>query len=441
MSHGYRLPPFTEVPLNNGCSVVCLPDSEQDGLVIALQIPVGRFSDPIGKEGVCELTAGLLSKGTRSFSPEEFSEKLENVGASLFSEIGEEHCILGMRMRATTVRELLPVFIEMITRPALPKGEFIRLRREMITSLQAEAVEPSFVAARHFYAELCGNGHPAGRFQTVNSLRNITIADAERFFNRYFLPEGSWCVVAGNLEPDFLRRLAVEQFSFWKGPGRTAAAIAPPVAHPRETIVRLIHKPDLTQATLLVGHAGPGENFARKQELQLANYIFGSGNFSSRLMTRIRSAYGKTYGVSSQLVAETEFGAFQISTSTQTAQAGEVVKTIIEELHRLYSDGVTGAELVKAQRFATGNMAFQLEGISNIAEKILWLRFYKKPDSYIEQFEEIIGAVTVERINAAVREKFSPGPLVITAVGNKKELLPQLSAFGPVKQFHFRDKV
>ncbi len=209
---------------------------------------------------------------------------------------------------------------------------------------------------------------------------------------------------------------------------------------PRQ-VIRLINKPDLTQATLAVGHGAPGERCADKNALSLANHVFGSGNFSSRLMARIRSAGGKTYGVSSQLVAETEFGALLISTSTQNGRTQEVLENILEEHRSFVTRGITPGELAKAKQFATGNMAFQLEGIGNIVDKLLWLRFYGRENSYIEQFEERLAALDLDTVNAAVRKYFAEESCIIAVVGKQAELEPQLRSFGTPRKFHFRDRV
>jgi zinc protease len=441
MNSPFVFPPADEFRLDNGLSVICMPDHEQSGLVVALQFPVGRFADPPGKEGLCELTAALLLKGTQTFPPEEFSSRIENAGASFFSDIGEEHCILGLRMLAASAARLFPLFVEAVKSPLFAKEEFVRLRREMVTALRAEANDPSFIATRHFYKELTGDGHPAGRFQTPASLKNITLAEAERFFSEKFSPAGSLCVVAGDDEGKRLRTLCTEQFSFWKRPGIGRTVIAAPAGRVAQPVIRLINKPDLTQATLVVGHGAPGEGCVDKNALSLANHIFGSGNFSSRLMTRIRSVGGKTYGVSSQLVAETEFGALLISTATQNNRTREVLETILEEHRRFCMQGITAAELAKAKQFAVGNMAFQLEGIGNIVDKLLWLRFYGRQNSYIERFETMIEAIDVDAVNAVVRRYFAEESCIIVVVGKRTEVESQLSSFGPLRHFHFRDKV
>jgi zinc protease len=441
MKFPYVFPAMDEFTLANGLTVVCVPDHEQNGIVVALQLPVGRFSDPPGRAGLCELTAGLLSKGSESFSSEEFAERLENAGATIFTDVGEEHCVLGIRMLAAAAKSLLPLFIEMVGRPRFAKEEFERLRQEMVTSLQAETVDTSFLATRHFYAELAGATHPAGTFQTVQSLKSITLDEVETFFDAYFSPEGGFCVAGGDYDRERLKRFAGEQFSLWKHPRAKPAEVAPPLYHPTMTTVRLVDKHDITQTSLAVGHAAPGEKCPDKNALLLANHIFGSGNFSSRLMTRIRTADGKTYGVSSQLLTETDFGTFMIVTSTRNSELSGVLRSILEEHRRFCRDGVTAAELAKAQQFAIGNMAFQLEGIGNVVDKLLWLRFYGRRNSYIERFEEMISAIDSSSVNDAVRRHFSAENLVIVAVGKRAEIEAQLKPFGAIKHFHFRDKL
>ncbi|MBN1127727.1 MAG: insulinase family protein [Chitinispirillaceae bacterium] len=442
MKFHYRFPSMEEFDLESGLKVVCIPDREQHGFVVALQLPFGRFSDPAGREGLCELTIGLLSKGTQSFSSEEIAEKLEHAGATFFTDIGEEHSVIGIRLLASALTELLPLFMEMLRAPRFSDEEFKRLRQEMITGLQAETADTHFLSTRHFYAELAGPGHPAGRFQTMRSLRNISISDVKRFNHEYILPAGCIAVLAGDWEKSMLVGIVTEQLSLWKGrPRARNAVIAPSLSLPQNTVVRLVHKPDLTQTTVALGHAAPGERCADKNALLLANHIFGGGTFSSRLMNRIRTADGKTYGVSSQLLSETDFGAFLITTSTQNRQLAGVMKSIIEEYRKFCAEGVTADELEKAKQFAIGNMAFQLEGIGNVVDKLLWLRFYGRPNSYIETFDELISSIDSAQVNNAVCRYLSPDRLVIIAVGKADEAAPQLETFGNVKKVHFRNRL
>jgi zinc protease len=127
-----------------------------------------------------------------------------------------------------------------------------------------------------------------------------------------------------------------------------------------------------------------------------------------------------------------------VSTATLSAQTAEVLTMIFTVYQDFASQGVTDQELAKAKQFATGNMAFQLEGIGNITEKLLWLRLYGRDNTYIERFGELIAAIDKNRVNEAIRKYVSSKHFAVVAVGKKTDLQPQLESFGNVVTIPFR---
>jgi zinc protease len=440
MAFSFTFPTIEETVLANGLRLILLPDHEQEGLVVSAQFPFGRFCDPPSKEGVAEMVIALLQKGTQNCPFDQFSELLEYAGASLSAEVGEEHTGIGMRMLSKSKDEILPLFIDMIRKPLLDVHEFSRIQKEMVTSLQAETVEPSIIANRHFFVELVGKEHPAGRFHSIDAIRKLQIDDVKACYKEHMVPSNCIVIVAGDFDPDKFREKYLRSFEDWTSESTCKPCYAPVVTTARPAF-RLIDKPDTTQTTLVIGHSMTGEFSPDRNNIALANYVFGAGNFSSRLMTSIRSKVGRTYGISSQVAAERFFGAFTISTTTQNNQLEPMVDAILEQFNDFCKNGIREDELEKAKRFAIGNMAFQLEGIGNVAEKLLWLRFYDYPNSFVEQFDQMINKITIDSVNASIKSLFSPEKLIVIAVGKKSEIADQLKKIGNFKQYHFRDKV
>jgi zinc protease len=436
----YKFPKIEEVVLSNGLHLIMVPDDEQDGLIAIIQFSVGTFSDPLGMEGTVELCTRLLQKGCGRLNAEQFNEKMEYAGASLFSDVGEEHVALGVRMLASKQQEIFPLFWKMISDPMMEQREFTLLQREMITALKAEISEPGVLVNRHFYRELAGEEHPAGRFYSIGAVRKITVEKVRDFYKNYFSPTKAILVVAGKFDPEKFKESNLSLLKEFNNINNAPSVVASTVVQPRR-VVRLIDKPILSKSSIVIGHSAPGEIFARKAELILANYIFGGGNFSSRLMSRIRSTDGSTYGISSQIASERYFGAFLIQTSTQNSQVATVIQSILDTYKEFCENGVEQKELENAKQFAIGNMAFQLEGIGNIAEKLLWLRFYDRADSYIENFDSMIDQISLESINETIRNCFFPENVIIAAVGPKAQIYRQLKEFGSVNSFHYRDRL
>lgn len=438
MSSIYKFPPLDETVLSNGLRLILVADSEQDGLVAVVQFPIGTFSDPQGFEGTTELCASLMQKGCAEYNAEMFNEKMEYSGASVFSDIGEEHVALGVRMLASKENEIFPLFLKMLSDPKMDQHEFSRLQHEMLTTLKAEISEPAVIANRHFYRGLAGKDHPAGRFYSAKSVKRITLDTIRNFYQNYFSHANSIMVIAGNFDPEMLKKTYLSLLSKLPSSSSAQSIVASSVPLSPRTL-KFVDKPNLTQSNIIIGHSAPGEVSPKKAELALANYILGGGTFFSRLMNKIRSSDGRTYGISSQIASERHFGAFLIQTTTQNSQVGVVIRSILDEFTNFCQNGIMEQELEVAKQYAVGNMAFQLEGITNIAEKLLWLRFYGRSNSYIENFDSMIEQVTVKGINEAIRSFFSPESAQIVVVGRKSEVIEQIKTFGPLSEYHFRD--
>ncbi|MBD3321860.1 MAG: hypothetical protein GF350_12260, partial [Chitinivibrionales bacterium] len=366
MDFSYTFPPVHEDRLDNGLTVIWVPHREQNVFTIALQVPAGKFSDPSGQEGTAELALGLMQKGTQELDAEMLAEKLEFAGASLYSDVGDEHILIGCRMLAKYSETIIPLFWEIVTKPGFREKELSRLKKEMITALQAELVDPASIANRHFYAEILGREQLAGRGATGKSIKRVSLGSIRSFYGSFVIPSGSTVVLAGDAAIDQMKSRWVGLFRSWKNPAQQGRPVRCTTTEPAATTIRLLDKPDLSQTSLLFGHPVPGEYDNDHEPLAIANYILGGGNFSSRLMSRVRVVLGNTYNINSQILCNRQFGIFMIATSTQNSQAGEVLRTILDVYNDISKNGITSDELEKAKQFATGNMAFQLEGIGNV---------------------------------------------------------------------------
>jgi predicted Zn-dependent peptidase len=84
-------------------------------------------------------------------------------------------------------------------------------------------------------------------------------------------------------------------------------------------------------------------------------------------------------------------------------------------------------------------MAFQLEGVESVVDKLLWLCLYGRDPSWLERFDDTINALTLNDVNTALREHLYSPHVSIVAVGDSDVILPQLATFGEVATAHFRD--
>ncbi len=438
MEFSFKFPDMIEKVLPNGIRSIWLPDFAQPVITVTFLIPVGRYAEPAGLEGVSELTVGMMQKGTKSLPAEVFSEKLEQTGASVLVDVKDECITLGVRMLSKVASEIVPLFWDMVCNPVFDKSEFARLKKEMITGLNAEYSDPGSIAGKHFNAELFGPLNPAGRKQTLYTVKNIKLENIKEYYSSCIAPQESNIIIAGAMNADDMQKNWESLFANWEN--REARKHKADLTIPDLTSnrIRVIDKPELSQTTLLMGHSCIHELHDNKITLALANFILGGGNFSSRLMSRIRSETGKTYGIASQIYSNKKLGSFAISTSTQNNQLKEVLASIFDVYNDFTTKGATESEIEKAKQFAAGNMAFELEGINNIVEKILWLRFYERDKSFIESYETYLQPINCENLLESLQKYFLSEHFVIIAVGKQNEIMDHLSAYGDVQCFKCR---
>src|SRR2546426_11674719 len=85
-----RFPPFREVALPNGMTLLLVENHEQPTLSVSLSFRAGTVYDPAGKEGVAAIVAELLTKGTPTRNAEQIAAEIEGVGGGIAASAGDE---------------------------------------------------------------------------------------------------------------------------------------------------------------------------------------------------------------------------------------------------------------------------------------------------------------------------------------------------------------
>ncbi|HVR39699.1 MAG TPA: insulinase family protein, partial [Thermoanaerobaculia bacterium] len=83
-----RVPQPVEKTLSNGLRVIVIPKHDVPLVAAHLLIRTGSEADAKGREGLAQLTATVLTKGTKTRKAEEIARGIENLGATLDTDAG-----------------------------------------------------------------------------------------------------------------------------------------------------------------------------------------------------------------------------------------------------------------------------------------------------------------------------------------------------------------
>jgi zinc protease len=197
--------------------------------------------------------------------------------------------------------------------------------------------------------------------------------------------------------------------------------------------IYLLDRPDLTQSEIRMGHLGLPRSHDDYFPLKLVNYILGEGGFSSRLMTRIRSDLGFTYGIRSTFAFRRAPGPFIASTFTPAANTAAVVKEIKAVIREVQENGVTSRELAEAQSYYVGHFPLGLETPRAVGRQVTSIDLYDLGWDYLQSYCDRIHGVTLETAAQAARSHLHPEALVTLVMGPAEQCRDALQELGPVQ--------
>ena len=406
--------------LSNG---MVLLTSEQRALpMVALEliIDAGSRHEAANQAGLANLTSKLLTYGTKKRSALQISESLDFIGAGLETGAGENVASVSLTILKKDLAVGLDLLAEILTSSTFPQDEIDRQKQAIIAALRAQEEDPGAVAGKAFAATLFPQspyGRPvAGSEVSVKSLQAQSLKD---FFNRYYRPNRSIMSVVGAVSEQEITQALNQALRGWSKGAASAPPPAPTNIGAAQTL--RIHK-DLTQANIILGHAGVARGHPDYYALQVMNYILGGGGFSSRAMDSIRNERGLAYSVYSFFGADKSHGSFQFVMQTKNESAEEAIRLALEEIRRIREQPVSEQELNDAKNYMTGSFALRFDTNRKVAGFLAQGELFELGLDYPNRYGALVGKVSREDIHRVAKQFLQPDKLITVVVGNQKKI-------------------
>ena len=154
--------------------------------------------------------------------------------------------------------------------------------------------------------------------------------------------------------------------------------------------------------------------------LEILNRILGGSGFRSRLMERLRSVEGLTYGVSSTLTHQGRPGVpggLSISYQTRADAVARSVDIVLEELLRIRDEQVSHQEVVEQIQAWRNQFIFRFENEAAAVTRLMHQELDDRPYDWDRRMLALIEAVTPEAVLAAAQAHLSPESFSIAVYG------------------------
>ncbi len=415
--HICRLPAFTfmlfslisfevlanqhEYMLANGLKIVVKEDHRSPVVISQIWYKAGSIDELNGTTGVAHVLEHMMFKGTKNFSSGEFSKKIAAVGGrdnaftsrdftGYFQQLHKSELALAMKLEADRMRNLI-----------LTKEEFAKEIKVVMEERRLRTDDQPHALVYEKMMSVAYQSHPYRNpiVGWMNDLENMSVDDAQKWYDRWYAPNNAVLVVVGDVDPKEVYSLAQKYYGEIKSRPIASLALRKPQTEVTQAgIKRLQVKAPAQMPYLVMGYHVPVLHDANADwEPYALEMLVGvlNGNESARLNKELV----RDQQIASSINADYDStgrgsGMFFLSgTPSEGRSVAELEAALRNEIERLIRAGVTEKELRRTRAQVVSGHVFQLDSMFYQAMQIGQLESvglsYRDLDTIIKKLQTV----------------------------------------------------
>jgi zinc protease len=412
-----------ERTLDNGLKVLVKPDRRAPILISQVWYKVGSSYEYGGITGVSHLLEHMMFKGTERLAPGEFSRIIAENGGEENAFTGRDYTAYFQSLANDRLEIAFEIEAERMRNLVLAPEEFAKelevVKEERRTRTDDD---PQSLAFERFNA----TAYVASPYRNpvigwAGDLEQASVEDLRDWYRLWYAPNNATLVVAGDVDPEEVFRLAEKHFGPLK-PER----IRPPKMQPEPEQLgakRLVVKAPAQEPYLLMGYKAPAAIDAPEADAQAAWEPYAlevlasvlDGGSSARLErelvrgSQIASSAGVSYSAFDRLP-----GMFMLSGVPAKGQSVEQVEAaLLAQIERVQTDLVDDTEMERVRNQLIAEKVYELDSLFYQAMILGQLETvglgWELADTYVDR----LAAVTPEQVRAVARKYLVPEKLTV----------------------------
>lgn len=338
--------------LPNGLIYLISP-SQTKGLVsIYTLFKGGRLFEHEGEEGISNLIASCLLKGTKNKGKTEIANYLESLGGSISSYGGRNSFGISLSCFSVDIKKGLLILKEILEEPAFSQEEIEQEKKQIIFSLKNRK-DDLFSSCFDLFLKTLYSLHPyrISNLGTEESISRITKRDILLFYEDRIMPNNMVLTVFGDIDIEKTEKDIKNIFKGWKKKTfyRPKPYFEPPLTENRKLRVS---DERFIQAGIMMGFLGTRINDEDRYGLELISSILSRQD--GRLFNALREEEGLVYYSDAFNVFGIDPGCFIVYAQTSNENIERVCEKIEKEITRLKNEEVSIDELSASRLYLIG---------------------------------------------------------------------------------------
>jgi len=357
--------------------------------------------------------AKVLLKGTKTRTAEQIANQIEAVGGSIASDAGNNSFTVSLDVTKPDVKLGIELLSDVLLNATMPEKAIAREKEIQIAAIQQEEEQLTTVA-RNILRQALFTQHPyALRTNgSVDSVQRLTQKDLLEFRDRYVVAKNGVVFVFGNVNAAEVKQLFEQALG-----GMKSGALALTDAHaaaPLNKTETVESRKEKSQGVIMVGYRGADLFSPDRYALELIDEA--SSDLGSRFFVRIREQMGLAYYVGASQMQGLVPGLFAFYLGTDPQKIEPVKTALLDEIHKLASDGLTSEELARAKKKLIGQQEIANQSNDAFGYQCALDELYGLGFDYYKRLEHDVDAVTLDDIKRVAAKYFRDQPYVLATV-------------------------
>lgn len=439
--------PFTatETTLANGLKVIVVPTGFPN--LVSIQIPVqvgSRNEVEPGKSGFAHFFEHLMFRGTPNTPPVKFREVMSKAGARDNASTGNDRTSYYATFAKEQLEPIIGLYADVFQHLSVSEADFKTEARAVLGEYNRNSADPTEkldeVQRDHFYQSHTYKHTTMGFISDIENMPN-EYAYSKVFFERWYRPQYTTVVIAGDVTPGQVLPLVEKYWGAWKG-GTTAAPVTIP-GEPEPKGPQYAHVPWTSPTLPYVSVAFPSPAFVETSKESAAMDILDALYFgpTSELYKRLVVTEQKVDELDSGAPASVDPSLFTVLARIKNpADAVYVRDQILATFAAARASTVPAARLAEAKSHDRYAFARTLDSTERIATVVARFASFRRSFDTVNNYYRTMDSVQPADIQTVARKYFTDAGLIVTTLSNDAlpaqiERAPSLASVTPAPAF------
>lgn len=384
---------FKKTKFKNGLRLITAPMKDTNTVTVIVAVAAGSKYETKKINGLSHFLEHMFFKGTKKRPrTKDIAETLDAVGGEFNAYTSQESTAYYAKVDKEHIHLAIDVVSDIYLNSKIEEKEINKERGVILQEINMYEDNPMLSVQEEFEYLLYGD-QPAG-WKVIGTKENIATVSRKDFVDyraKFYNAKNTVVCVVGNFgEAEVIREI-----------GKIFARLRKSEVNTKQKTIEKQAKPGLKikhkktdQAHLVLGFRGYDIFHKDRFALALLANILG-GTMSSRLFLSVRERLGLAYYINASDDESSDCGYFSVRAGVDTdkAKIEKTVKTILSEIGKIKTKGVSEKELQKAKDNFRGKMALSLESSDDVASYLagqeLGRREIKTPEEILAKIDKV----------------------------------------------------